>query len=106
MQTVPYLQPRDFPTPHSATAVQATAYALLVYLRNDWFREAQPIMSWLQTQRDTPSGFISSQVRRCQCDLRYGAVGATAGTALSVRPQVRRCRCGLRYGAVDAASGY
>ena len=97
MQTVPYLQPRDFPTPHSATAVQATAYALLVYLRNDWFREAQPIMSWLQTQRDTPSGFISSQVRRCR---------ATSGTTSSVRPQLRCCRCSLRYGAVRPTSGY
>ena len=97
MQTVPYLQPRDFPTPHSATAVQATAYALLVYLRNDWFREAQPIMSWLQTQRDTPSGFISSQVRRCRCDRRYGAVGAASGTALWMLPQVTSNDCDSMY---------
>ena len=60
--TVPYQYPRTKPLPYSAKAVQGTAYALLVYLQNNWFSEAQPIMQWLQTQRDAESGFIGSQV--------------------------------------------
>ena len=62
VQNVQYLHPRELPTPYSARAVQATAYALLLYMRKDLFEDAQPIMRWLQTQRDTPSGFVALQV--------------------------------------------
>ena len=45
-----------------AGAVTATSYALLVYLRNNRLKEAEEIMRWLQTQRNTDGAFGSTQV--------------------------------------------
>ena len=55
-----YLLPRDA-HPDEGRAIQATAYGLLVYLRNNKFEESIPIMKFLQTQRNTDSGFASTQ---------------------------------------------
>ena len=62
INAVPYLYPRAMPPPYQAKAVQATAYGLMVYLRNNWFSASEPIMKWLQTQRDHMGGFSASQV--------------------------------------------
>ena len=43
--------------------VHVLAYALLVYIRNNWFVKSVPIMKWLQTMRNTDGGFGSTQVR-------------------------------------------
>ena len=58
---VPFLHPRQDQT-NDSVAVQATAYALLAYLRNNWYHDAIPIMKWLQTMRNTDGGFSSTQV--------------------------------------------
>ena len=42
------------------------AYALMVYIRNNWFKSSVPIMKWLQTMRNTDNGFCSTQVRENQ----------------------------------------
>ena len=60
INAVPYQKPRKTPPPHQAKAVQATAYALIVYLRNNRFGEAEPIMKWINTQRNHIGGFAAS----------------------------------------------
>ena len=35
----------------------------MVYVRNDWYTQAIPIMRWLQTMRNVDGGFGSTQVR-------------------------------------------
>ena len=62
INAVPYQKPRKMPPPYQAKAIQATAYALMVYLRNNWFSAAQPIMKWLNTQRNHYAGFAASTV--------------------------------------------
>ena len=64
INNVPYLDSRNLPTPHSSAAVHATALALQTFLFRNRFEEARTIMKWLQTQRDTDSGFIYIQVEK------------------------------------------
>ena len=54
------LYPHD-PAPNKGSAVQASAYAMMVYLNNGDFQSAQQIMRWIQTQRNSHFGFGSSQ---------------------------------------------
>ena len=59
--TVPFVYPRlIYPT--EARAIEATSYALIVYLRNNLFTESKPIMKWLQTMRNYISGFSATRV--------------------------------------------
>ncbi|KAI0217799.1 Alpha-2-macroglobulin-P [Lamellibrachia satsuma] len=58
--TVPFVYPRlIYPT--EARAIEATSYALIVYLRNNLFTESKPIMKWLQTMRNYISGFSATR---------------------------------------------
>ena len=59
--TVPYIFPRQL-YPHEGAAVQATSYALLVYTINDLTEDAEPVMKWLQTMRNTIGGFAGTRV--------------------------------------------
>ena len=43
--------------------MQATSYALMVYLFNNRFVEAERIMEWLQTQRQSVNAWVGTQVR-------------------------------------------
>ena len=63
LNNIKYLQPRLYPTEYDTAAVQATAYALLVYIQNNLFVESKSIMLWLQTMRNVNNGFEASQVR-------------------------------------------
>ena len=63
INTVPIMQARPTSPVYHAFAVHATAFALLVYLRNNWVDEALPIMKWLQTQRNFNGGFSAPEVR-------------------------------------------
>ena len=63
IQTVPYLGAKQMPFPHESKAIQATSYALMVYLRHNMFEEAIPIVSWLQTRRSTDYAFNGPQVQ-------------------------------------------
>ena len=60
VNTVPFNQPRLI-FPQEAYAVEATSYALLVYLRMNRLRDAEPIMNWLQTMRNSIGGFGSTR---------------------------------------------
>ena len=64
INTVPIMQARPTSPVYHAFAVHATAFALLVYLRNNWVVEARPVMKWLQTQRNFNGGFSAPEVRR------------------------------------------
>ena len=55
------LQPRE-PQAFEGSAVEATGYALMTYILNNRMREAEPIMRWLQTQRNVEGGFASTRV--------------------------------------------
>ena len=68
INNVPYLDPREFPTPHSSAAVQGTAYALMTYLMYNRLEESEVIMKWLQTQREVDSAFVNIQVRTQSCN--------------------------------------
>ncbi len=59
--TQPYHQPRRI-YDNEAYAVEATAYAMMTYLRRN-VTQATPIMQWLQTMRNTYAGQSSTQVR-------------------------------------------
>jgi len=63
VNNVPFLLPRQFPEAHECKAVQATAFALMVYIQNNYFADSRPIMRWLQTMRNFNGGFSASQVR-------------------------------------------
>lgn len=56
----PFILPR-LPGKYDAVAVEATAYALLVYVRYNGILQDR-IVRWLNTMRNTDHGFISSQV--------------------------------------------
>lgn len=56
----PFILPR-LPGKYDAVAVEATAYALLVYIRYNGFLQDR-IVRWLNTMRTTDCAFISSQV--------------------------------------------
>ena len=62
VNNVPFMLPREFPSAHECKAVQATAFALLVYIQNNRFTDSRPIMLWLQTMRNYDGGFATSQV--------------------------------------------
>ena len=62
INTVPQMSPREFPSAHECKAVQATAFALMVYIQNNRFTDSRPIMLWLQTMRNYDGGFATSQV--------------------------------------------
>lgn len=55
----PFLQPR-LPQKHDALAVEATAYALMVYINYGGLYQEQ-IVKWLNTMRMFDAGFISTQ---------------------------------------------
>ncbi|XP_015919307.1 CD109 antigen [Parasteatoda tepidariorum] len=55
----PFILPR-LPSKYDSVAVEATAYALLVYVRYNGIITDQ-IVKWLNTMRTTDEGFISSQ---------------------------------------------
>ncbi|KAI0207911.1 Complement C3 [Lamellibrachia satsuma] len=61
INTIPYRLPRDSPPLYQSKAVEGTAYALMVYLHNNYQTEAMPIMKWLQTQRNFEAGFDGTQ---------------------------------------------
>lgn len=55
----PFVQPRP-PTDQDSVAVEATSYALLVYLARDGIGELQErVVTWLNTMRMADVGFIS-----------------------------------------------
>ncbi|XP_046648840.1 CD109 antigen-like [Daphnia pulicaria] len=55
----PFLQPR-LPMQQDAVAVEATSYALLVYLARDGIGDLQErVVSWLNTMRMVDGGFVS-----------------------------------------------
>ena len=60
--TVPFRLPRTI-YPFEGTAIESTSYALMVYLGEKRLKEAQQIMKWLQTVRNTIAGFASTAVR-------------------------------------------
>ncbi|ELT87097.1 hypothetical protein CAPTEDRAFT_227765 [Capitella teleta] len=60
VDTRPYLMPREL-YEHEAGAVEATSYALMVYLHMNRVSEALPIMKWLQTMRNSVGGFGSTR---------------------------------------------
>ena len=60
VNTVPFNQPRLIYA-QEAYAVEATSYALLVYLRMNRLNDAEPIMGWLQTMRNSIGGFGSTR---------------------------------------------
>jgi hypothetical protein len=58
----PFLQPR-LPMHQDAAAVEATSYALLVYLARDGIGDLQErVVSWLNTMRMVDGGFVSIYV--------------------------------------------
>ncbi len=59
---LPYLRPRQLPLAYQSQAIEATAYALMVYLRENWLEESIPIMKWLQTQRFHRGAFDGPRV--------------------------------------------
>ena len=62
VDTIPYYQPRRW-YDNEAYGVEATAYAMLTYLRRNMISDTIPIMKWLQTMRNTYAGQASTQVR-------------------------------------------
>ena len=63
VNTVHFQKPRII-YPHEAAAVEATGYALMVYLANNRIKESTNIMKWLQTMRNTIGGFGSTKVSK------------------------------------------
>lgn len=63
VNTVPIQHPKPLALPHESKAIEATSYALMVYLMNNWYAESVPIMNWLQTRRSSHSGFDGVRVR-------------------------------------------
>ena len=60
----PFVQPR-LPNQQDALAVETTAYALLVYLARDGIGDLQErVVTWLNTMRMTPAGFVSIFVKK------------------------------------------
>ena len=60
----PFVQPR-LPNQQDALAVETTAYALLVYLARDGIGDLQErVVTWLNTLRMTPAGFVSIFVKK------------------------------------------
>ncbi len=58
----PFLQPR-LPMQQDAVAVEATSYALLVYLARDGIGDLQErVVTWLNTMRMVDGGFVSIYV--------------------------------------------
>ncbi|ELT90449.1 hypothetical protein CAPTEDRAFT_197470 [Capitella teleta] len=57
INAIPYQKFRESSPPSQAKANQATGYALMVYLRNNWFRRSEPIMKWLNSQRNYFAAF-------------------------------------------------
>ena len=49
-------------------------YALMLYVWNDWYTEAIPIMRWLQTMRNVDGGFGSTQVRDALILMIYHSI--------------------------------
>ncbi|ELT94901.1 hypothetical protein CAPTEDRAFT_205407 [Capitella teleta] len=60
VDTIPYYQPRRW-YDNEAYGVEATAYAMLTYLRKNMISDTQPIMKWLQTMRNTYAAQASTQ---------------------------------------------
>jgi len=60
VDTLPYYQPRKW-YDNEGEGVEATSYALMVYLRQKNHTMASPIMQWLQSMRNTYSGQASTQ---------------------------------------------
>ena len=59
----PFLQPRS-PMEQDAVAVEASSYALLVYLARDGIGDLQErVVTWLNTMRMAEGGFVSIYVR-------------------------------------------
>ena len=59
----PFLQPRP-PKQQDAVAVEASSYALLVYLARDGIGDLQErVVTWLNTMRMVDGGFVSIYVR-------------------------------------------
>lgn len=59
----PFLQPR-LPMEQDAIAVEASSYALLVYLTRDGIGDLQErVVTWLNTMRMVDGGFVSIFVR-------------------------------------------
>jgi hypothetical protein len=61
VDTIPYYQPRRW-YDNEAYGVEATAYAMLTYLRRNLISDSQPIMKRLQTMRNTYAAQASTQV--------------------------------------------
>lgn len=57
----PFLLPR-LPYKYDASNIEATAYALLVYVARQELLETEAIMKWLNSQRLTEGGWASTQV--------------------------------------------
>lgn len=58
----PFLQPR-LPNQQDSLAVEATSYALLVYLARDSIGDLhERVVSWLNTMRMVDGGFVSLHV--------------------------------------------
>ena len=64
IQTVPYIDPRQI-YPHEASAVQATAYALMCYTSRNLVEESVPLVDWLNVMRNTIGGFAGTRVSTC-----------------------------------------
>jgi hypothetical protein len=62
INAIPYQKFRESSPPSQAKANQATGYALMVYLRNNWFRRSEPIMKWLNSQRNYFAAFDATTV--------------------------------------------
>jgi hypothetical protein len=76
IDTVPYNLPRAL-YPQEAKAVEATSYALMVYLHLNRVSESLPIMKWLQTMRNSVGGFSGTRVSwpcTCTCDIHLIAL--------------------------------
>ena len=84
INTVPIMQARPTSPVYHAFAVHATAFALLVYLRNNWVVEARPVMKWLQTQRNFNGGFSAPEVSRGRvtCAINRPIVGRCSAVRL------------------------
>ena len=61
VNTVP-IQSRRIQYPLEAKAVEATSYALMVYLRNNRITDALSIMKRLQTMRNSLGGYGGTRV--------------------------------------------
>ena len=62
IDNIPYLYTNYMPHPNQAKAIHGTAFALEVFLMNNYLEESVPIMKWLQTQRFYEQGFHGTQV--------------------------------------------